>query len=217
MKILIRKRCRIRYRQSMDRSAAQSLISDIADPRVREAFLSVDRAQFVRPADQDFAWSDYAMKIEGDATISQPSLVAYMTERLALEPHHRVLEIGTGSGYQTAILAHLAAEVLSMEVHPLLTTHARERLDAMHISNVQLICADGREGWPGKAPFDRILCTVSFPELPDALIQQLTPEGRLLAPIGQEHATQWLTLCERHGGKTRKQCLVPVRFLGLRC
>lgn len=200
----------------MDRSAAQSLLSEITDPRVRRAFLSVDRARFVRPIDVGHAWSDCALPIEGGATISQPSLVAYMTERLNLKPKHRVLEIGTGSGYQTAILARLAHQVFSIEVHPLLAEHARQRLDAMRLSNVQLHCGDGRQGWPENAPFDRILCTVAFPDLPKMLLKQLGPEGCLLAPIGGKHTSQWLTRYEQHGGETRTQCLIPVRFLGLR-
>jgi protein-L-isoaspartate(D-aspartate) O-methyltransferase len=198
----------------MDRRAAESLLSEIEDPRVREAFLSVDRAEFVRPADRAYAWSDCALKIEGGATISQPSLVAYMTEQLATRPEHRVLEIGTGSGYQTAILAALVSEVYSIEVHPLLSEHAAERLRAH--SNLHLLCGDGRRGWPEHAPFDRILGTVAFPKVPRTLIDQLTPEGCLLAPIGQPHGRQWLTLCQCHAGRTKTRRLIPVRFLSLR-
>lgn len=200
----------------MDRRAAQSLLSEIRDPRVREAFLSVDRAEFVRPADEPYAWSDCALGIEGGATISQPSLVAYMTEQLDTQPGHRVLEIGTGSGYQTAILAALVSEVYSIEVHPVLSEHAGDRLRALKLSNIHLLCGDGRAGWPEHGPFDRILGTVAFPEIPKTLMDQLTPEGCLLAPIGQSHGRQWLTLCQRHRGKTKTRRLIPVRFLSLR-
>ena len=200
----------------MDRRAAESLLSEIKDSRVREAFLSVDRAEFVRPADEAYAWSDCALGIEGGATISQPSLVAYMTEQLDTQLEHRVLEIGTGSGYQTAILAALVREVYSIEVHPLLSEHAGERLRALELENVHLLCGDGQLGWPEHAPFDRILGTVAFPGVPRTLIDQLTPEGCLLAPIGQPHGRQWLTFCQRHRGKTKTRRLIPVRFLSLR-
>lgn len=141
----------------MNRTAAEALLSDISDPRVRDAFLHVDRAEFVRPNDRDYAWSDCALQIDYGAKISQPSLVAYMTEKLDLQPDHRVLEIGTGSGYQSAILARLAKEVFSVEVHPQLAAQAKERLDSMQLENVELRCADGRKGWPEKALLARRL------------------------------------------------------------
>jgi protein-L-isoaspartate(D-aspartate) O-methyltransferase len=170
----------------------------VRDPRVLEAFREVPRHLFV-PADlQARACEDRALPIADAQTISQPYIVAIMTELLAPEPNHRVLEIGTGSGYQTAILARLSAHVVSIERHPGLAEAARRILAALEITNVEVHVADGTEGFAAQAPFDRILVTAGAPSVPESLKQQLTEGGRLVIPVGPA-GCQYLTVVDRRG------------------
>jgi protein-L-isoaspartate(D-aspartate) O-methyltransferase len=194
----------------------ESLLQDVADARVRCAFSRVDRARFVPESLQAQAWADHPLPIEDKATISQPSLVAKMTEWTNIRPEDRVLEIGTGSGYQTAILAELAAEVVSIEYSPTLTRLARNRLDELGYTNTTVQNGDGAEGCLERAPFDRILATVAFPKRPDVLLDQLTPDGGLaLIPVGPPEQTQYLMRYRREGAKFSEERLLPVRFLSL--
>jgi protein-L-isoaspartate(D-aspartate) O-methyltransferase len=158
----------------------------IQDHRVLAAMRSVERDRFIPPEYADHAYDDGPLPIGSSQTISQPYIVALMSEVAALKGHERVLEIGTGSGYQTAILSRLAAEVYSIESIPSLHEHARLILDAMGCHNAKLRCADGSLGWPEEAPFDAILVTAAMPGVARPLIQQLGPAGRLVAPIGEE-------------------------------
>ncbi len=195
----------------------KQLLRGIQSARVREAFNRVDRSQFVPRTHQNEAWADHPLPIEDQATISQPSLVALMTEWLDIRPGDRVLEIGTGSGYQTAILAELCAEVHSIEISQILATSAKQRLDSLGYTNIHVHPCDGAQGWPSAAPYDRILGTVAFPRKPDALLEQLGGDGSLaVLPIGPAWQTQTLTRYLVRDGKCHATNCLPVCFLGLR-
>ncbi|MGB0258017.1 MAG: protein-L-isoaspartate(D-aspartate) O-methyltransferase [Coraliomargarita sp.] len=194
---------------------AEQLTRDIHDSRVRAAFTSVDRSLFVPNSQQYFAWADHPLPIGNGATISQPSLVAQMTEWLELQPENRVLEIGTGSGYQTAILANLVREVYTIEINRQLSSSAAQRLQTLGYNNIHFRCGDGSKGWPDTAPFDRILATVAFNTTPRALIAQLKPNGICIAPVGPPERVQHL-FRYRNGDSLTETNLAPVRFLSLR-
>jgi protein-L-isoaspartate(D-aspartate) O-methyltransferase len=158
----------------------------IKDPRVLAAMRSVERDRFIPVEYAEHAYDDGPLPIGSSQTISQPYIVALMSEVAALEGSERVLEVGTGSGYQAAILSHLAAEIYSIESIPSLYEHARMVLDTMGIRNVHLSCGDGSLGWPEAAPFDAILVTAAMPGVARPLIEQLAADGKLVAPIGEE-------------------------------
>jgi len=188
----------------------------IRDGRVLEAMAELDRAAFVPEPLRRQADSDQPLPIGHGQTISQPLVVAYMTELLHLEGPERVLEIGTGSGYQTAVLARLATEVYSMEIVPKLAARAAAALAAAGIRNVHLRTGDGALGWPEAAPFDRILVTAAAAEVPEALVAQLGPRGRLVIPVGPEHDAQVVRLvARREDGTPVSTDLLPVRFVPL--
>jgi len=189
----------------------------IRDPRVLGAVAELPRALFVPAPLRDEADADRPLPIGCGQTISQPFVVAYMTERLALRGFERVLEVGTGSGYQTAVLAHLAAEVYSIEIVPELAARARAILeDELGLTNVHLSTGDGAEGWPEAAPFDRIVVTAAAPEVPPALVAQLAPGGRMILPVGASLEDQMLRAVERgDDGVNVSADLIPVRFVPL--
>jgi len=187
----------------------------IEDERVLEAIASLGRSDFVPPSAASEATSDYPIPIGHGQTISQPFIVAFMTQALRLNGSERVLEIGTGSGYQTAVLARLSAEVYSIEIVPELAQAARERIQALGFTNVQLREGDGYLGWPEAAPFEAILLTAAPEEIPDPLIAQLRTRGRLVAPVGAASDAQELVLIEKEltNGGLRVEKLLPVRFV----
>ena len=166
---------------------------DVHDRRVLDAMLRVPRHRFVPEALREHAYEDRPQPIGADQTISQPLMVGIMTELLHLYGDEHVLEIGTGSGYQTAILAELCASVVSMERVPELAIRARNLLEDLGYRNIEVHVADGSLGYPPRAPYDRILVTAAAPYIPPPLIQQLAPCGRLVAPIGDENL-QLLTI-----------------------
>jgi protein-L-isoaspartate(D-aspartate) O-methyltransferase len=184
----------------------------IRDARVLEAMARVPREEFVSDADRDIAYGDHALSIGEGQTISQPFVVARMTELLATLPEHRVLEVGTGSGYQAAVLAELAREVISIERHAALADAARERLQRLGYANVRVIHADASLGYPPEAPYDRILITAAAPRIDPALAEQLTPDGLIVAPVG-DLDQQELVVRDARG---REQRHGPVRFVPLR-
>jgi protein-L-isoaspartate(D-aspartate) O-methyltransferase len=189
---------------------------DLVSPAIDQALRRVSRSVFVSAQWQDRAGEDRPLPIGCGQTTSQPSLVAYMTEQLALTPKSRVLEIGTGSGFQTAILAEIAAEVFTVELLPELAASARQRLDGLGYRNISYRVGDGAEGWPGEAPFDGIIVTAAGRMLPPALIAQLRPGGRLLAPLGPPEGEQTLVLVEtRKNGEWRRRDLCSVWFVPL--
>ncbi len=186
----------------------------VRDERVLRAMEDVPREQFLPPELQDAAFEDRALPIGAGQTISQPYIVAYMTEQLDVTPESRVLEIGTGSGYQTAILARLAREVYTLERIDRLCEPACRRLEALGVANVRFRCGDGTLGWPDAAPFDRVIITAAGPKVPPALLNQLADGGILVAPIGDEQ-DQRLLKVQRHGPRLIETPLIAVRFVRL--
>jgi protein-L-isoaspartate(D-aspartate) O-methyltransferase len=184
----------------------------IKDPRVLGAMRSVERDRFIPAEYAEHAYDDGPLPIGSSQTISQPYIVALMSEIAALNGNERVLEIGTGSGYQAAILSRLAAKVYSIESIPSLHDHARLILDAMGIRNVHLRCADGSVGWPEEAPFDAILVTAAMPGVARPLLEQLSPGGRLVAPIGEEEL-QTLVRLQRINNSWQEEYFGECRFV----
>lgn len=194
--------------------ARQIVSRGVRDPRVLDAMLRVPRHEFLDPALVDLAYTDQAIGIDCLQTISQPYIVAFMTAALELAGNERVLEIGTGSGYQAAILAELAAEVYTIERHASLAQQAAERFARLGYTGIQTRVGDGRYGWPDAAPFDRIVLTAAADEVPPALWEQLASTGFILAPIGSNNAQQLLKL--RHvNGQLVCERLLLCRFVPL--
>ncbi len=188
----------------------------ISDERVLAAMAAIPRDRFVPYHLQPHAWKNVALPIGLDQTISQPFVVAAMTAALALRPEDRVLEVGTGSGYQTAILAQLAAHVASIERHARLAAGATATLRDLGIHNIAIQIGDGTLGWPERAPFDRIVVTAAGPAVPPALLDQLSPDsGRLVMPVGPHDADQQLILIVREADELHRHGLGPVRFVPL--
>jgi protein-L-isoaspartate(D-aspartate) O-methyltransferase len=184
----------------------------IKDPRVLAAMRAVERDRFIPTEYAEHAYDDGPLPIGSSQTISQPYIVALMSEVAALDGHERVLEIGTGSAYQAAILSHLAAEVYSVESIPSLHERARQILDAMGICNVHLRCGDGSDGWPEEAPFDAILVTAAMPGVARPLLEQLSKGGRLVAPIGEEEL-QTLVRLQRINNSWQEEYFGECRFV----
>ncbi|SHN86215.1 protein-L-isoaspartate(D-aspartate) O-methyltransferase [Bradyrhizobium erythrophlei] len=185
-------------------------ISDQAVLRVME---DVPRELFVEPADRDDAYRDTALGIACGQTISQPFVVAYMTEQLSLQKSHHVLEIGTGSGYQAAILSRLCKWVLTIERYRTLADRARKRLEDLGCDNVEVMVGDGFDIPAGVGNFDRILVTAAMEQIPDALAERLEPEGVLIAPVGPQHGVQTLVRLVRTESGFERRELVDVRFV----
>jgi protein-L-isoaspartate(D-aspartate) O-methyltransferase len=187
----------------------------IADERVLAAMAAVPREAFVDPTHTEYAYDDRALPIACGQTISQPYVVAYMTEKLGVEPEHDVLEIGTGSGYQAAVLAQLAREVYTIERHEALLAQALNRFRALGIRNITAIVGDGAEGWPGEHMFDRIIVTAAAREAPQKLLGQLRPGGRMIIPLGSRLFSQRLVQFDKTAEGLRSQDLLAVRFVPL--
>jgi protein-L-isoaspartate(D-aspartate) O-methyltransferase len=189
----------------------------IRDERVLAAVVQTPRRLFVPEAHRGSADADRPLPIGFGQTISQPFVVAYMTERLRLSGTERVLEVGTGSGYQAAILALLAREVLSIEIVPALAERARQvLLGTLGLGNVRLRVGDGALGWPEEAPFDRIVVTAAPAEVPPVLVEQLAPGGRMILPVGPELDVQMLRVVDKgNDGANVEADLLPVRFVPL--
>ena len=187
----------------------------ISDQAVLRAMDDVPREHFVTPEFIDSAYADQALPIACGQTISQPYVVAYMTERLEVEAEHRVLEVGTGSGYQAAILSRLAREVVSVERYRTLADTARERLETLGYSNVTVIGGDGFAGAPERAPFDRIIVTAAAEEVPGALVEQLGDGGKMVLPLGPRNGTQHIVKLSKTAGGLTRENLLAVRFVPL--
>jgi protein-L-isoaspartate(D-aspartate) O-methyltransferase len=186
----------------------------VRDPRVLDAMRAVPRHEFVRAGMTSQAYADRALAIEHGQTISQPYMVARMTEELALSEGARVLEVGTGSGYQAAVLALIATDVTSIERHEALASQARERLTRLGYLNVRIVVGDGTRGWPDLAPYDGIVVTAGAPSVPEALRKQLTDGGRLVIPVGNEFMQQ-LAVVIRHGDDFQVQLTEGCSFVPL--
>lgn len=187
----------------------------IRDPRVLEAMLTVPRHLFVPPHLVEFAYDDGPLPIGHRQTISQPYIVALMTSLLKLEGHEHVLEVGTGSGYQAAVLAQLAAEVHTIEQHPELSETARQHVEQLGITNVFFHVGDGSLGWEPNAPYQGILVTAAAPDPPPHLLEQLDDGGRLVIPVGGRRG-QWLQVWRRRGANFEVRSYGAVAFVPLR-
>jgi protein-L-isoaspartate(D-aspartate) O-methyltransferase len=187
---------------------------DVTDRAVLAAMATVPRHLFVPPPYREQAYEDIPLPIGQGQTISQPYIVALMTQALRLTPTGRVLEIGTGSGYQSAVLAQITPHVWSVETLPELAQAAQERLRELGCP-VQVKVGDGRLGWPEHAPYDAIIVTAASPDVPPALVAQLADNGRLVIPVGESAWDQTLWLVERVQGRLRRQQLAEVRFVPL--
>jgi len=183
----------------------------VKDSRVLEAMRTVPRHLFVPVSEMPHAYEDHPLPIGSGQTISQPYIVAFMTEQLRLSGSETVLEIGTGSGYQTAVLARLARKVYSIEIRPELAKEAAERLKAQGITNAEVKTGDGYKGWPEHAPFDGILVTAAPEQIPPPLLEQLASPGRMVIPVGGFY--QELKVIERNGAGYTEKSVLPVRFV----
>jgi protein-L-isoaspartate(D-aspartate) O-methyltransferase len=187
----------------------------IMDAAVLHAMDEVARDFFVAPGQASVAYADHALPIACGQTISQPYVVAYMTEQLQVRSEHRVLEIGTGSGYQAAVLSRLAREVVSIERYRTLGDAARTRLKTLGFDNVDVIVGDGTLGAPDKAPFDRIIVTAAAEEVPAALTEQLADGGTMIIPVGPHTGAQHLARLTNRSGVLKRETLLAVRFVPL--
>lgn len=203
----------VEYRARREAMVREQLVArGIQDPHVLAAMAGVPRELFVPPDQVPFAYEDRPLPIGHGQTISQPYVVALMTELLAPGKRDRVLEVGTGSGYQAAVLGRLAGKVYSLEIVPELARTAALVLRTKGFRNVHVREGDGYKGWAAYAPYDRILLTAAPPEIPAALLAQLRPGGRLVAPVGEE--TQRLVVVDKSlDGKTQTRSVIPVRFV----
>jgi len=202
-------------------AARDSMVDVIASAGVRDsatlaAMRSVPRHEFVPAEVRDQAYGDHALPIGHEQTISQPYIVAFMTEQLAPRAGMKVLEVGTGSGYQAAVLGALGAEVYTIEILEPLAASATERLARLGYANVHVRHGDGYRGWPEQAPFDAIIVTAAADEIPPVLLQQLAPRGRLVMPVGPRDGVQYLVRVEKNEeGRLARRALLPVQFVPL--
>ena len=185
----------------------------IADQAVLRAMDEVPRERFVDAGFLRSAYADQALPIACGQTISQPYVVAYMTEHLAVQPQHRVLEVGTGSGYQAAVLSRLAREVVTIERYRTLADQAQERLRSLGYDNVDVVVGDGFTGVPGRAPYDRIIVTAAAERLPEIVLDQLAENGVMILPLGSQDGSQHLIKLTKSQTGTRRENLIPVRFV----
>jgi protein-L-isoaspartate(D-aspartate) O-methyltransferase len=199
----------LRLRERMVESQIRS--RGVADERVLAAMESVPRHRFVPPALSDAAYRDHPLPIGLGQTISQPYIVALMTEALRPQPDDRILEIGTGSGYQAAVLSLLVAEVYSIEIVEELAATSSVLLQELGYRNVRVRHGDGYRGWPEQAPFDGIIVTAAPGHVPQPLVEQLRPGGRMVIPVGEDY--QELKLIQKTESGTRESVLIPVRFV----
>lgn len=200
-----------RAKERSEMVSSQIEARGVRSQRVLEAMRKVERHRFIPPDGQAFAYRDSPVPIGQGQTISQPYIVACMTEMLESQPSDRVLEIGTGSGYQTAVLAELVAEVCTVENVEPLANRAKTILNQMDYKNICLSLGDGHQGWPEAAPFDKVIVTAAPAKLPKALLDQLKPGGRMIVPVGRWR--QELMLIHHTPDGCQRERLMPVRFV----
>jgi protein-L-isoaspartate(D-aspartate) O-methyltransferase len=185
-------------------------------PRVRDALGKVERHRLVPPAQRAAAYRNHPLPIGGGQTISQPYIVALSTDLVAPEAQHVVLEIGTGSGYQAAVLAEIVRKVYTIEILEPLSLSAQKALGELGYRNIEFRVGDGYQGWPEKGPFDAIVVTAAAPRVPEALLAQLKPGGRMAIPVGPDGGAQDLLLISKQAdGSLRQRQVLPVRFVPL--
>lgn len=205
------------YQQARNRMVETQIEArGIRDPAVLHAMRSVPRHAFVPGVQPELAYTDRPLPIGHGQTISQPFIVAYMTQLVRPEPTDDALEVGTGSGYQAAVLATIVESVYTIEIIPELAQRAAERLDRLGYGNVTVKTGDGYQGWPAHAPFDIIVVTAAPERIPPSLIEQLADGGRLIIPVGPEGETQQLMLVTKEDGTIQKKRITPVRFVPFR-
>ena len=198
------------------RLTSESIGRDQFDPRVLQAMAAVERHRFVPRKHRDQAYENRPLPIGFGQTISQPYIVALMTDLLDPAPGDTVLEVGTGSGYQAAVLARLVKEVVSIEIIPELARQARDRFQRLGLENIKAVTGDGYFGYPEAAPYEAIVVTAAGDHIPPPLIEQLKPGGRMVLPVGGPFSVQQLTLVSKAGdGTVRTEHLLPVRFVPL--
>ena len=190
----------------------QIVARGIDDQAVIKAMIKVKRHLFIPPEYREQAYEDHPVPIGAGQTISQPYIVAFMTEMLDLNPQNRILEIGTGSGYQAAVLAEICDSVFTLEIFESLATSAKHTLHELGYSNVKVKTNDGYKGWPEKSPFDAIIVTCAPTDVPLPLIEQLTEHGKIIIPVGSDQS-QYLVLLEKRYGKLIQKSMLPVRFV----
>lgn len=204
----------VRYASQREAMVSTQIASrNVTDPATLRAMGTVKRHFFVPEASRADAYSDQPLPIGYGQTISQPYIVAYMTAIVQPRKNHRVLEIGTGSGYQAAVLAEIVQKVFTVEIIPELGSTARERLKKLGCRNVDVRIADGYEGWPEQAPFDVIVVTAAAEYIPPSLLKQLKDGGRMVIPIGSPFFVQTLMLVQKTGEEITTTQLMPVRFV----
>jgi protein-L-isoaspartate(D-aspartate) O-methyltransferase len=204
------------YQAARERMVEQQLKNrDITDPRVLAAMAKVPRHLFVPKRFEPYAYGDHPVPIGYDQTVSQPYIVGLMSQWAGLTPKDKVLEVGTGSGYQAAVLAELTDRVYTIELLPELAQSAAARLKELGYHKVQVKAGDGYQGWPEAAPFDAILVTAAAPQLPQALVAQLKEGGRLIIPLGPAKGDQNMILYRKTQGKLKEEKTIPVRFVPL--
>jgi protein-L-isoaspartate(D-aspartate) O-methyltransferase len=197
--------------------AEQLLPHGVTDPGVLQAMSDIPREEFLSPRLRRHAYEDRALAIDCGQTISQPLVVALMTQALAPKPHETALEVGAGSGYQAAVLSRMCRRVITLEREPALAEHASERLARLGYTNVEVAVADGSLGWPADAPYDIILVACAASEVPPALLGQLKNGGRMVIPVAiSPDQPQDLRLYEKHGDDVTFRSLFPVLFVPLR-
>lgn len=203
-----------KYAEKRDQMVEEQLIDrGIKDKNVLRAMHTVPRHKFVPVRYADKAYEDGPLPIGHNQTISQPYIVAYMVETADIQPGERVLDIGTGSGYQAAVLGEIAESVYTIEIIPELGERARKTLEELSYDNVHVRIGDGFNGWPEKAPFDAILVAAAIQQVPEPLIEQLAEDGRMLIPVGPKDRLQYLQLLRKKNGEVKRERLVPVRFV----
>jgi len=201
-------------RQMVER---QLRLREVKNESVLAAMARVPRHEFVPAAERRLAYADQPLPIGHEQTISQPYIVAFMTQAISPNKKQRVLEVGTGSGYQAAVLAEIVGDVYTIELIPELAKQAKERLRRQGYKNIHVKAGDGYKGWPDAAPFDAIVVTCGADHVPEPLFEQLKPGGSMVIPIGKSPELQWLQLITKQAdGKQRSRDLVPVRFVPLR-
>jgi len=187
----------------------------VADPRVLEAMRKVPRHKFVLPDSVDAAYDDYPLPIGHGQTISQPYIVAYMCELAQLQGTHKVLEVGTGSGYHASVMAQIAAEIYTVEIIPELAAQAASTIAKLGYDNIHVRHADGYQGWKEEAPFDAIIVTAAADQIPPPLIEQLRDGGRMIIPVGLPAFIQQIVVVEKRDGRISSREVLPVRFVPL--
>lgn len=205
-----------RYAANRDEMVKDQVISrGIQDSATLHAMRKVPRHKFVQPEFVGYAYDDTPLPIGSEQTISQPYIVALMTELIAPRKGQKILEVGTGSGYQAAILAEIADTVYTIEILPELSESAAERLKNLGYRNIKVKCGDGYAGWKEAAPFDAIIVTAAAENIPQPLIDQLKDGGIMVIPVGPMMSVQALTVIKKHGRDIKKETVLPVRFVPL--